>query len=158
MKEGFTLTSFANMIGLIPIFVVSLLLTGCTKSHKSVLKDFVKHHHPYEFVEVIEVYEQLDSVYDPYDELMRYFNHPEEMPYMTSVDAALSERGKAKNAIGRKARVKYLYGPEDIIVYYDNNDNIKHISLQNKDLAQKALMRYFDRMHDRSWWHYRRPR
>lgn len=135
-----------------------LLSIGCTQSRKSVLQDFVKHHHPYEFIEVIEVYEPLDSVYDPYDELMRYFNHPEEIPYMTSADAALSERGKAKNAIGRKARVKYLYGPEDIIVYYDNNDNIKHISLQNKDLAQKALMRYFDRMHDRSWWHYRRPR
>ena len=61
---------------------------------------------------------------------------------MTSVDATLSERGKAKNAIGRKARVKYLYGPEDIIVYYDNNDNIKHISLQNKDLAQKSFQRW----------------
>lgn len=67
-------------------------------------------------------------------------------------------KDKTQNAIGRKVRVKYLYGPENIIVYYDNNDNIKHISLQNKDLAQKALMRYFDRMHDRSWWHHRRPR
>lgn len=125
------------------MLIMLFVFQSCTKSRKSVLQDFVKHHHLYEFVEVIEVYEPLDSVYDPCDELMKYFNHPEEMPYMTSVDALLSEKGRTKNAIGRKARVKYLYGLEDIIVYYDDNDNIKHISLQNKDLAQKALMKYF---------------
>lgn len=140
------------------MLIMLFVFQSCTKSHKSALQDFVKHHHPYEFMEVIEVYEQLDSVYDPYDELMEYFKHPENIPFMTSVDAALSEKGKAPNSIGRKARVKYLYGPEDIIVYYDDNDNIKHISLQNKDLAQKALMKYFDRMRERSWWYPKMPR
>ena len=140
------------------ILILSIALFGCIKSRKSVLQDYCDHLHPYELVEVIEVSEQLDSVYDSYDELMEYFKHPENIPFMTSVDAALSEEGKTPNAIGRKARVKYLYGPEDITVYYDDNDNIKHISLQNKDLSQKALMKYFDRMRERSWWYPKMPR
>ena len=131
----------------VAILLALVSLSSCTKSRKEILQDFFKHHHPYEYVEVIEVYEQLDSVYDPYDELMWYFNHPEEVKHAPSVDSVLSEKGKGKNAIGRKARVKYAFSPEDIIVYYDNNDHIKHVSLQNEYFARQAKLRYFDLLH-----------
>ena len=52
---------------IILICIQFLTLVSCINSQEDKVQSYLRHQYPYEYAEVINVEDVLDSIYDPYD-------------------------------------------------------------------------------------------
>ena len=128
---------------IILICIQFLTLVSCINSQEDKVQSYLRHQYPYEYAEVINVEDVLDSIYDPYD--------IEQKP---DIEVILSKKQHPANAVGRKARIRLYNYEKEIMVMYNSKDEVIHTSLQNERLGENIISKYYEKfhLHDRMMW------
>ena len=138
---------------IILICIQFLTLVSCINSQEDKVQSYLRHQYPYEYAEVINVEDVLDSIYDPYD-LNVIFRRIEQIEQKPDIKAILSNRQHPANAVGRKARIRLYNYEKEIMVMYNSKDEVIHTSLQNERLGENIISKYYEKihLHDRMMW------
>ena len=142
---------------IILICIQFLTLVSCINSQEDKVQSYLRHQYPYEYAEVINVEDVLDSIYDPYDTLNVLnviFRRIEQIEQKPDIKAILSNRQHPANAVGRKARIRLYNYEKEIMVMYNSKDEVIHTSLQNERLGENIISKYYEKihLHDRMMW------
>jgi len=139
---------------IILICIQFLTLVSCINSQEDKVQSYLRHQYPYEYAEVINVEDVLDSIYDPYDTLNVIFRRIEQIEQKPDIEAILSCRQHPANAVGRKTRIRLYNYEEEIMIMYNSKDEVIHTSLQNERLGKNIISKYYENfhLHDRMMW------
>jgi len=139
---------------IILICIPFITLVSCINSQEDKVQSYLRHQYPYEYAEVINVEDVLDSIYDPYDTLNVIFRRIEQIEQKPDIEAILSKKQHPVNAVGRKARIRLYNYEKEIMVMYNSKDEVIHTSLQNERLGENIISKYYEKfhLHDRMMW------
>lgn len=74
---------------IILICIPFITLVSCINSQEDKVQSYLRNQYPYEYAEVINVEDVLDSIYDPYDTLNVIFRSIEQIEQKPDIEAIL---------------------------------------------------------------------
>ena len=120
---------------IILICIQFLTLVSCINSQEDKVQSYLRHQYPYEYAEVINVEDVLDSIYDPYDTLNVIFRRIEQIEQKPDIEAILSKKQHPANAVGRKARIRLYNYEKEIMVILKSARKINNANFNSKSIC-----------------------